>query len=66
MSEKGNKTNKNRKYDRNRKWCQAYRLAGTREKNKKKKLISRFKRNPEDKGCWGALEKLGVNLSSLR
>lgn len=66
MTGKGNKTNKNRKYGRNTKWCHAYRLAGTREKNKKKKLMRMFKKQPNNRAIGVALEKLGVNLTSLQ
>lgn len=31
--------NKNRKYGRNRKWCEAYRLRGQREKNRKARWL---------------------------
>lgn len=44
-----------KKAGRNRKWCEAYRKAGTREINKRKKLERRIKRFPNDKGAKGAL-----------
>ena len=46
----GQKGNKNRKYGRNRKWCEMYRLLGRRLSNKIKKLKRHIKRHPED-GC---------------
>ena len=49
---------KNRKYGRNRKKCEAYRKAGTREINKRKKLKRRIKRFPNDKGARAALAAL--------
>ncbi len=47
-----------KKANRNRKWCEAYRLAGTREINKRKKLERRIKRFPNDKGAKRALALL--------
>lgn len=35
---------KNRKYGRNAKWCDAYKVSGTREKNKARKLARHIKR----------------------
>ncbi len=49
---------KQRKYDRNRKWCQAYRLRGQRERNKRRRLETRIRRNPNDVGAVRALERL--------
>ena len=47
-----------KKAGRNRKWCEAYRLAGTREKNKRRKLERRIKRFPNDTGAKRALARL--------
>ena len=47
-----------KKAGRNRKWCEAYRLAGTREKNKRRKLERRIKRFPNDTGAERALARL--------
>lgn len=47
-----------KKAGRNRKWCEAYRLAGTREINKRKKLERRIKRFPNDTGAKSALALL--------
>lgn len=33
---------------RNRRWCEAYRKAGTRERNKKRKMLRHMKRFPTD------------------
>ncbi len=49
---------KNRKHGRNKKWCEAYRRAGTRERNKRIKLKRRIKRFPNDKGAKRALALL--------
>jgi hypothetical protein len=49
---------KNRKYGRNKKWCEAYRKVGTRLINKRKKLKRRIKRFPNDKGARAALAAL--------
>jgi len=37
-----------KKGGRNRKWCVAYRLAGTRERNKRRKIAKHVKRFPND------------------
>lgn len=37
-----------RKGGRNRAWCEAYRKAGTRERNKKRKILKHLKRHPND------------------
>ena len=47
-----------KKGGRNRKSCEAYRKAGTREINKRKKLERRIKRFPNDKGAREALASL--------
>ena len=47
-----------KKAGRNRAWCEAYRKAGTREINKRKKLERRIKRFPNDKGAERALARL--------
>ena len=47
-----------KKAGRNRKWCEAYRKAGTREKNKRRKLARRIKRFPNDRGAVEALASL--------
>ena len=47
-----------KKGGRNRAECEAYRKAGTREKNKVRKLKRRIKRFPNDKGARAALAAL--------
>lgn len=47
-----------KKADRNRAWCKAYRKAGIREINKRKKLERRVKRFPNDRGAAEALASL--------
>lgn len=42
------KGKKNRKHGRNKKWCEAYRLRGQREKNKAKRLAKHRKAHPND------------------
>ena len=66
MTGKGDKKNKNKKYGRHQKWCQAYKMAGTRERNKKKRLIRTYRRQPNNAALGRTLEKLGVNLTSLQ
>lgn len=44
-----------RKGGRNRAWCQMYRNAGTRERNKRRKMKRHIKRFPNDKGAERAL-----------
>lgn len=52
------KQNKNRKYGRNKKWCEQYKLFGTRELNKAKRLRTHCKRFPLDMKALAALKKL--------
>ena len=47
-----------KKAGRNRKWCEAYRMAGTRLINKRRKLARRIKRFPNDTGAKRALARL--------
>lgn len=47
-----------KKAGRSRAWCEAYRKRGQREINKKRKLRSRIKRFPNDKGAERALARL--------
>jgi hypothetical protein len=47
-----------KKGGRNRRECEAYRAAGTRLINKRKKLKRRIKRFPNDKGARAALAAL--------
>lgn len=49
---------KNRKYGRNKKWCEGYRRRGQREKNLRLRLERRLRRNPHDRGAIRALERL--------
>lgn len=58
QQQKQHKGKKTRKYDRNRKWCQAYRLRGQREINKAKNLFRALRHNSLDKCAEVALEKL--------
>ena len=50
---------KQRKYDRNRKWCESYRNRGQREKNKVKKLRRHLARFPGDKVAVKVVERGG-------
>ena len=62
---------KNRKYGRNRTWCEMYRLRGQREKNKKRRLMTIYRRLKKkfgqvpDKELIKHLENMGVHVSSL-
>lgn len=47
-----------RKYDRNRKWCQAYRAEYRRESNKRRKLQRHLKHYPHDNVARMRLEAL--------
>lgn len=47
-----------RKGGRSRAWCQAYRNAGTRERNKRRKIARHIKRFPDDQGARAALAAL--------
>lgn len=49
---------KNRKYGRNKTWCEAYRKRGQREINKRKKMIKHNKRFPNDGVTERALARL--------
>jgi hypothetical protein len=44
IAKKGNKSNKNRKYGRNKVKCAAYKAAGRREKNKARKMAKRVRK----------------------
>ena len=46
---------KNRKHERNKVWCQAYRARGQREKNKAVGLRKHIARHPSDYCAVGAL-----------
>lgn len=48
----------NRKKGRNRKWCEQYRVWGTREKNKRARLKRHVARLPDDKQAAKALAGL--------
>lgn len=52
------KGKKNRKHDRNRKWCESYRARGQREKNKVKKLLKHLNRFPDDLAAKRVLANL--------
>ena len=56
------KGKKNRKFDRNRIWCQAYKNRGQREKNKLRRLNKHLNRHPGD-GC--AIEAKGRCKAAL-
>jgi hypothetical protein len=58
LQQKQHKGKKTRKYERNKKWCLAYRTRGQREINKAKKLFRALRYNPLDKCAKTALEKL--------
>jgi len=50
---------KNRKHGRNKVWCAQYRMRGTRERNKIRKLKRHLKKYPNDsvaKGLLGSIE----------
>ena len=53
---------KNRKYGRNKKFCEKYRLENRREKNLKRRLLARVRRNSKDIGAVDRLKELGVVL----
>lgn len=58
MAEHGHKTNKNRKYDRNRKrGATVYTMQGRLQKNKRRKLVAHCARHPEDKNGVRLLER---------
>ena len=59
-SKKGtkNKAKKQRKFDRNKKFCEVYARDHTREKNKIKKLEKHLKRFPDDAAAVKSLETL--------
>lgn len=67
------KTGKSKKKDRNRKWCQAYRLRGQREINKAKKFARHIRKQPSDFKAIITLKELsathrrraGVSLEDL-
>ena len=54
---------KQRKYDRNRKWCQSYRNRNQREKNKVKKVRRHLARFPNDKVAAKVIERGGRKLT---
>lgn len=49
---------KSKKHDRNRKWCERYRLVGQRERNKARKLLRHLKRAPWDDTARKAFEAI--------
>ncbi len=49
---------KNRKYSRNKVWCQAYRARGQREKNKAVRLRKHIARHPSDRCAAAALVRV--------
>lgn len=49
---------KNRKYGRNSKWCDLYRVHSIRDKNKVIKLLNHLRRHPEDDKARGTLRGL--------
>ena len=57
MVEKAKKTGKGRKIGRNKRWCEAYRLRGQREKNKAVRLHKHLRRLPDDAVAARALER---------
>ncbi|HWT83672.1 MAG TPA: hypothetical protein VN648_33330 [Candidatus Methylomirabilis sp.] len=50
---------KNRKHGRNKSWCEAYRQAGQRERNKRRRLARRVVRHPRDGAARSALARMG-------
>ncbi len=59
---KSNKSKKNRKHGRNKKYCEAYRNAHRREVNKIKRLRKHLKKFPEDANAKKALARIGSHL----
>ena len=55
---KQDRKNKNRKYGRNKKWCELYRAMDRRRLNKIVKMERRLRKNPNDVGAAVALERL--------
>lgn len=49
---------KNRKYGRNKKWCEVYRMRSQRERNKVRKLARHLKKYPHDATAKKALRSL--------
>jgi len=60
VGKKPGKKKGSRKIDRNRKWCEAYRLRGQREINKAKRLARHIKRFPQDVAAANYLKKLAA------
>lgn len=58
MSKRKEKGGGTKKYDRNRKWCQAYRLRGQREINKARRLLRHLKRYPQDSNTLKVFDAL--------
>ena len=56
---------KNRKYGRNKKFCDAYKASHTREKNKIIRLTKHCERLPSDAAAAAKLESL-KNISGMR
>jgi len=67
MSQKQKQSGGNRKGGRNKKWCEAYRAMGTRERNKKLKMASHIKRFPADKQAKNRMKSIAnAALKRLR
>jgi hypothetical protein len=58
MANKNRSGGGNRKHDRNKIWCKAYRARGQREKNKAVRLQKHLVRYPEDRCAVAALNRV--------
>ena len=56
--QKQKKSGGNRKLGRNKKGCEAYRAMGTRERNKKVKMLRHIKRFPADRQAKNRLRSI--------
>jgi hypothetical protein len=54
----GKRKSGNKKHGRMRKWCERYRVLGTREKNRKRILRRHLKKHPHDDVALHALKAL--------
>ena len=57
----------NKKYGKNAPWCLAYRMMGTREKNKKLKMERHLRHFPRDEQTKNAMRSIATKqLNALR
>ena len=66
MAKKNEKGGGARKYGRNKRWCEAYRLRGTREINKAARLRRHLARFPDDRTALHCLNNLPAVLRDRR